>query len=125
MLQILWALPPRTKRIFELSFLEARNLGHNYVGTEHILLGLLQEGEGVAIVVLNKLGGVNIEKLRQNILEMLSDNQSKSTSSQDGVGKATPPNLDKYSRDLTQLAIDGKIDPVIGRTKEIERVIKY
>ncbi len=124
MLQILWALPPRTKRIFELSFLEARNLGHNYVGTEHILLGLLQEGEGVAIVVLNKLGGVNIEKLRQNILEMLSDNQSKSTSSQDGVGKATPPNLDKYSRDLTQLAIDGKIDPVIGRTKEIERVIQ-
>ena len=113
---------PRTKRIFELSFLEARNLGHNYVGTEHILLGLLQEGEGVAIVVLNKLG-VNIEKLRQNILEMLSDNQSKSTSSQDGVGKATP-NLDKYSRDLTQLAIDGKIDPVIGRTKEIERVIQ-
>lgn len=113
---------PRTKRIFELSFLEARNLGHNYVGTEHILLGLLEEGEGVAIVVLNKLG-VDIQKLEQNILDMLIDNQSKSSPSQDGVGKATP-NLDKYSRDLTQLSIDGKIDPVIGRTKEIERVIQ-
>ncbi|MCF6461428.1 ATP-dependent Clp protease ATP-binding subunit ClpC [Clostridium sp. Cult3] len=113
---------PRTKRIFELSFLEARNLGHNYVGTEHILLGLLEEGEGVAIVVLKKLGA-DIDKLEQNILEMLSDNQSKSAPSQDGGSNATP-NLDKYSRDLTQLSIDGKIDPVIGRTKEIERVIQ-
>ena len=113
---------PRTKRIFELSFLEARNLGHNYVGTEHILLGLLEEREGVAIVVLKKLG-VDIDRLEQNILEMLSDNQSKSAPSQDGGSNATP-NLDKYSRDLTQLSIDGKIDPVIGRTKEIERVIQ-
>ncbi len=113
---------PRTKRIFELSFLEARNLGHNYVGTEHILLGLLEEGEGVAIVVLKKLG-VDIQKLEENILNMLSDNQSKATSSQEG-GSNTTPNLDKYGRDLTGLAIDGKIDPVIGRAKEIERVIQ-
>lgn len=113
---------PRTKRIFELSFLEARNLGHNYVGTEHILLGLLEEGEGVAIVVLRKLG-IDTTKLRENILNMLSDTQSKSSPSGDGGAKATP-NLDKFSRDLTQLSIDGKIDPVIGRSKEIERVIQ-
>ena len=67
---------PRTKRIFELSFLEARNLGHNYVGTEHILLGLLDESEGVAISVLKKLG-VDIPKLKQTVLSMLADNQSK------------------------------------------------
>ena len=113
---------PRTKRIFELSFLEARNLGHNYVGTEHILLGLLEEAEGVAVIVLKKLG-VDVQKLEENILNMLSDNQYKGTSVQDG-GNKTTPNLDKYSRDLTQAAIDGKIDPVIGRTKEIERVIQ-
>ena len=113
---------PRTKRIFELSFLQARNLGHNYVGTEHILLGLLEEGEGVAVVVLKKLG-INIESLKKNILNMLSDNQSKTSSSTGGMGKVTP-NLDKYGRDLTKLSIDGKIDPVIGRTKEIERVIQ-
>ena len=113
---------PRTKRIFELSFLGARNLGHNYVGTEHILLGLLEEGEGVAVVILKKLG-VDTESLKNNILNMLSDNQSKTVSSQGGAGSATP-NLDKYGRDLTKLSIDGKIDPVIGRTKEIERVIQ-
>ncbi len=113
---------PRTKRLFELSFLEARNLGHNYVGTEHILLGLLEESEGVAVLVLNKLG-VDIQKLEENILDMLSDNQYKGNSSQE-AGKKGTPNLDKYSRDLTQAAIDGKVDPVIGRTKEIERVIQ-
>ncbi len=113
---------PRTKRLFELSFLEARNLGHNYVGTEHILLGLLEESEGVAVLVLKKLG-VDIQKLEENILDMLADNQYKSNPAQEGGGKATP-NLDKYSVDLTQAAIDGKIDPVIGRTNEIERVIQ-
>ena len=113
---------PRTKRLFELSFLEARNLGHNYVGTEHILLGLLEESEGVAVLVLKKLG-VDIQKLEENILDMLADNQYKGTSTQEGGSKATP-NLDKYSIDLTKAAIDGKIDPVIGRAKEIERVIQ-
>ena len=113
---------PRTKRVFELSFLEARKLGHNYVGTEHILLGLIGEGEGVAIIVLRKLG-VDPEKLKENILSRLSDNPSKATSSVNEGGKDTP-NLDKYSTDLTQLAVDGKVDPVIGRAKEIERVIQ-
>ena len=113
---------PRTKRIFELSFLEARNLGHNYVGTEHILLGLLEEAEGVAVIVLKKLG-VDVKKLEENILDMLADNQYKGSFSQEGGSGATP-NLDKYSIDLTQEVIDGKIDPVIGRSKEIERVIQ-
>lgn len=113
---------PRTKRIFELSFLEARNLNHNYVGTEHILLGLLEEGEGVAIVVLKKLG-VDIEKLKEGIINMLSDNTTKSAQSPEGGSNATP-NLDKYGIDLSQLSIDGKIDPVIGRSKEIERIIQ-
>ena len=113
---------PRTKRIFELSFLEARNLGHNYVGTEHILLGLLEESEGVAVAILRKLG-VDTLKLRQDILSVLSDGANKSTSSPEG-GKGNTPNLDKYGRDLTKLSIDGKIDPVIGRSKEIERVIQ-
>lgn len=113
---------PRTKRIFELSFLQARNLGHNYVGTEHILLGLLEENEGVALAVLNNLG-VDISRLRENILKILTDHQSKQTFTQKSRGGSTP-NLDKYGRDLTKLAVDGKIDPVIGRKKEIERVIQ-
>ena len=113
---------PRTKRIFELSFLQARNLGHNYIGTEHILLGLLEENEGVALAVLNNLG-VDISRLRENILKILTDHQSKQTFTQKSRGGSTP-NLDKYGRDLTKLAVDGKIDPVIGRKKEIERVIQ-
>ncbi|NLY77216.1 MAG: ATP-dependent Clp protease ATP-binding subunit [Tissierellia bacterium] len=113
---------PRTKRIFELSFLQARNLGHNYVGTEHILLGLLEENEGVAIAVLRNLG-VDIRMVQENIIKMLTDSQSKQAFAQKG-GKSNTPNLDKYGRDLTKLARDGKIDPVIGRKKEIERVIQ-
>jgi len=114
---------PRTKRIFELSFLQARNLGHNYVGTEHILLGLLEENEGVAIAVLINLG-VDILKLKENIIRILTDHQSKQAFNQrSGKGGATP-NLDRYGRDLTKLASEGKIDPVIGRKKEIERVIQ-
>lgn len=111
---------PRTKRIFELSFLEARNLGHNYIGTEHILLGLVGEGEGVAVAVLKSMG-VDIEKLKKDIVDML--NESNSKTGKVGGGTNTP-NLDKYSRDLTELAKEGKIDPVIGRSKEIERVIQ-
>jgi len=111
---------PRTKKVFELSFLEARNLGNNYIGTEHILLGLIGEGEGVAIAVLRNLG-VDIERLKSNVIEMLKENYSKSSQ---GETEGTTPNLDKYSRDLNVLAKEGKIDPVIGRTKEIERVIQ-
>ncbi|QAT62705.1 MULTISPECIES: ATP-dependent Clp protease ATP-binding subunit [Tissierellales] len=113
---------PRTKRVFELGFLEARNLGNNYIGTEHILLGLLEEGEGVAVVVLRSLG-VDVEKLREDVIEMLTENNMKASQG-DGRSRSSTPNLDKYSSDLNKLAKDGKIDPVIGRTKEIERVIQ-
>lgn len=113
---------PRTKRIFELSFVQARKLGHNYIGTEHILLGLLDENEGVAIVILKKLG-VDIAKLKDSLLKMLAESQSKQSPFQQR-GEGSTPNLDKYGRDLTKLANDGKIDPVIGRSKEIERVIQ-
>ena len=113
---------PRTKKVLELSIAEARNLNHNYVGTEHLLLGLIKEGEGVAARILHELG-INIEKARQEVYNMLN-------SSPPNVGKAKgkeqsdTPTLDQYGRELTQLAKDGKIDPVIGRDKEIERVIQ-
>lgn len=113
---------PRTKRIFELGFVEARNLGHNYVGTEHLLLGLLAEGEGVAIVVLKKLG-VNIEELKKLVISMITDSNSKNQQKKEVTSKNTP-NLSKYSIDLNKSALAGKIDPIIGRTKEIERVIQ-
>jgi len=112
---------PRTKRVFELSFLAARNLGHNYVGTEHLLLGLLQEGEGVAAAVLNRLE-IDPEKLSEKIKKMITESSKTPSNGQTG-GKGTP-NLDKYSTDLNKLSEEGKIDPVIGRQKEIERVIQ-
>ena len=113
---------PRTKRIFELGFIEARDLGHNYVGTEHLLLGLLEEGEGVAIVVLKKLG-VDIEKLGELVLSMITDTGAKQNQNVEVSNKNTP-NLSKYSIDLNKMAQAGEIDPVIGRMKEIERVIQ-
>ena len=113
---------PRTKRIFELSFLEARNLGHNYVGTEHLLLGLLAEGEGVASAVLKRLG-VDENKLSDMVIDMITDSSSKSNQNSESERQGTP-NLEKYSIDLNKLAREGGIDPVIGRTKEIERVIQ-
>ena len=113
---------PRTKRIFELGFVEARNLGHNYVGTEHLLLGLLEEGEGVAIVVLKKLG-VDIDKLTEMILSMITDANQKGGQNTESSNPNTP-NLAKYSIDLNKMAQAGEIDPVIGRAKEIERVIQ-
>ncbi|NLV89377.1 MAG: ATP-dependent Clp protease ATP-binding subunit [Tissierellia bacterium] len=113
---------PRTKRIFELSFVQARNLGHNYVGTEHLLLGVLSEGEGVAIVVLKRLG-VDTKKLADSVLSMISDSSNKQGQNMEGQNIDTP-NLDKYSTDLNKMAESGEIDPVIGRTKEIERVIQ-
>lgn len=113
---------PRTKSVFELSLLEARKLGHNYIGTEHILLGLLEEGEGVAIAILRSFG-IDIERLKISIIQMLTEGFAKSGQSEMGELRETP-NLDKYSRDLNKLARDGKIDPVIGRAKEIERVIQ-
>lgn len=112
---------PRTKRVFELSFIEARDLGHNYIGTEHLLLGLIRESEGVAAVILKGIG-MDFEKVKEEVVNMLNNNrqtQSSSTSK-----KADTPTLDKFGRDLTVLASEGKLDPVIGREKEIERVIQ-
>lgn len=114
-------LTPRTKRVLELSVLEARRMNHNYVGTEHLLLGLIREGEGVAAKVLRDLN-VDLGKAREEIIKTLS-------SGGPGQGEAAQndvqtPTLDQYGRDLTRMARDGKLDPVIGRTKEIERVIQ-
>ncbi len=116
---------PRTKRVFELSFMEAKDLGHNYVGTEHILLGLIKESEGVAATLLKNLG-VDLEKAREEVVNMLNSNFNNKSSSVSGFGKANSntPTLDKYGRDLTKQAGEGKIDPVIGRGKEIQRVIQ-
>ncbi|MFD2657914.1 ATP-dependent protease ATP-binding subunit ClpC [Gracilibacillus thailandensis] len=116
---------PRAKKVIELSMDEARKLGHSYVGTEHILLGLIREGEGVAARVLNNLG-VSLNKARQQVLQLLGS--SESGSSQNGrnssSNSASTPTLDSLARDLTSIAKEGNIDPVIGREKEIERVIQ-
>ncbi|MEQ6376588.1 ATP-dependent protease ATP-binding subunit ClpC [Bacillaceae bacterium S4-13-58] len=117
---------PRAKKVIELSMDEARKLGHSYVGTEHILLGLIREGEGVAARVLNNLG-VSLNKARQQVLQLLGSNESSSNSNGAGARQATnanTPTLDSLARDLTAIAKEGNIDPVVGRSKEIERVIQ-
>ncbi|MBE3597176.1 MAG: ATP-dependent Clp protease ATP-binding subunit [Hydrogenibacillus sp.] len=114
---------PRAKKVIELSFDEARKLGHTYVGTEHILLGLIREGEGVAARVLNNLG-VSLNKARQQVLQLLGNSEILSASPQGGGKSASTPTLDNLARDLTALAKDGALDPVVGREKEIERVIQ-
>lgn len=116
------AYTPRAKKVIELSMDEARKLGHTYVGTEHILLGLIREGEGVAARVLNNLG-VSLNKARQQVLQLLGNNESISTHQGNGA-HANTPTLDGLARDLTATARDGKLDPVIGRSKEIDRVIQ-
>lgn len=115
---------PRAKKVIELSMDEARKLGHSYVGTEHILLGLIREGEGVAARVLNNLG-VSLNKARQQVLQLLGSNET-SSSSQSGGGatNVNTPTLDSLARDLTAMAKEEGLDPVIGRSKEIERVIQ-
>lgn len=116
------AYTPRAKKVIELSMDEARKLGHTYVGTEHILLGLIREGEGVAARVLNNLG-VSLNKARQQVLQLLGS--SEVVSSQHGnPSNANTPTLDGLARDLTAYAKEGHLDPVIGRSKEIERVIQ-
>ena len=112
---------PRTKRVMELSFYEARNLGHNYVGTEHLLLALVREGEGVAARIL-KDANIDFEKIRGQIMQMVQEEGSESQSTP--RGKSNTPNLDQFGTDLTELAREGKLDPVIGRDKEIERVVQ-
>jgi ATP-dependent Clp protease ATP-binding subunit ClpC len=116
------AYTPRAKKVIELSMDEARKLGHTYVGTEHILLGLIREGEGVAARVLNNLG-VSLNKARQQVLQLLGSSESVSTTHANTVNVNTPT-LDGLARDLTAYAKEGHLDPVIGRSKEIERVIQ-
>jgi len=113
---------PRAKKVIELSMDEARKLGHSYVGTEHILLGLIREGEGVAARVLNNLG-VSLNKARQQVLQLLGSNESGSHQGSSSVN-ANTPTLDGLARDLTAIAREGSLDPVIGRSKEIQRVIE-
>lgn len=113
---------PRAKKVIELSMDEARKLGHSYVGTEHLLLGLIREGEGVAARVLNNLG-ISLSKARQQVLQLLGNSETTANASQAGSGVATPT-LDGLARDLTQQARETRLDPVIGRAKEIQRVIE-
>ena len=126
---------PRAKKVLELSLREALQLGHNYIGTEHILLGLLREGEGVATQVLVKLGA-DLGKVRQQVIQLLSGYQGPGTKGE-AAGSAAAPGtkdepgekggsqvLDQFGRNLTQLAREKKLDPVIGRTRELERVMQ-
>ncbi|OAB59880.1 ATP-dependent Clp protease ATP-binding subunit ClpC [Phormidium willei BDU 130791] len=112
---------PRAKRVLELSLEEARQLGHNYIGTEHLLLGLIREGEGVAARVLENLG-VDLSKVRTQVIRMLGETAEVAAGSSGGRTKT--PTLDEFGSNLTQLAGEGKLDPVVGRQKEIERVIQ-
>jgi ATP-dependent Clp protease ATP-binding subunit ClpC len=116
------AYTPRAKKVIELSMDEARKLGHTYVGTEHILLGLIREGEGVAARVLNNLG-VSLNKARQQVLQLLGSSEAVS-SNHASPSQVNTPTLDGLARDLTAYAKEGNLDPVIGRSKEIERVIQ-
>src|SRR5689334_19797978 len=133
---VLGKLPhtPRAKKVIEYSVEEARNLNHNYVGTEHLLLGLLREQEGVAAQVLMNLG-LKLEDVREEVLNLLGHNMPESsegpseggnggTRERPAKGKSKTPALDSFGRDLTELARQGKLDPVIGRANEIERVIQ-
>ncbi|CAB4368131.1 MAG: AAA domain-containing protein [Actinobacteria bacterium] len=126
---------PRAKKVLELSLREALQLGHNYIGTEHILLGLLREGEGVATQVLVKLGA-DLGKVRQQVIQLLSGYQGPGAKGEPAGSAAAPGNkeepgekggsqiLDQFGRNLTQLAREKKLDPVIGRTRELERVMQ-
>jgi ATP-dependent Clp protease ATP-binding subunit ClpC len=113
---------PRAKRVLELSLEEARQLGHNYIGTEHLLLGLIREGEGVAARVLENLG-VDLSKVRTQVIRMLGETAEVSPGG-GSSGRTKTPTLDEFGSNLTQMATDNKLDPVVGRAKEIERVIQ-
>ncbi|MFB9377473.1 ATP-dependent Clp protease ATP-binding subunit [Kineococcus gynurae] len=117
---------PRAKKVLELSLREALQLGHNYIGTEHILLGLIREGEGVAAQVLVKLGA-DLNRVRQQVIQLLSGYQGKEPATAGGPQEGTPSGslvLDQFGRNLTQAAREGKLDPVIGRDPQIERVMQ-
>jgi ATP-dependent Clp protease ATP-binding subunit ClpC len=117
---------PRAKKVLELSLREALQLGHNYIGTEHILLGLIREGEGVAAQVLVKLGA-DLNRVRQQVIQLLHGYSGKEAAASGGPSESAPSTslvLDQFGRNLTQSAREGKLDPVIGREKEIERVMQ-
>ncbi|HEX2041581.1 MAG TPA: ATP-dependent Clp protease ATP-binding subunit, partial [Acidimicrobiales bacterium] len=118
---------PRAKKVLELSLREALQLGHNYIGTEHILLGLIREGEGVAAQVLVKLGA-DLSRVRQQVIQLLSGYAGKDPATSGGPSGESAPTgslvLDQFGRNLTQLAREKKLDPVIGREREIERVMQ-
>ena len=117
---------PRAKKVLELSLREALQLGHNYIGTEHILLGLIREGEGVAAQVLVKLGA-DLNRVRQQVIQLLSGYTGKEPMTSGAPSEGTPSTslvLDQFGRNLTVAAREGKLDPVIGRTTEIERVMQ-
>ncbi len=113
---------PRAKRVLELSWDEARQLGHNYIGTEHLLLGLVREGEGVAARVLENLG-VDLTKVRSNVIRMLGETRGSAAAAA-SPGRSKTPTLDEFATNLTQAAQELRLDPVVGREKEIERVIQ-
>jgi ATP-dependent Clp protease ATP-binding subunit ClpC len=118
---------PRAKRVLELSWDEARQLGHNYIGTEHLLLGLIREGEGVAARVLENLG-VDLTKVRSHVIRLLGESGAATTGSGSGsstsTGRSKTPTLDEFGVNMTQAAQENRLDPVVGREKEIERVIQ-
>jgi ATP-dependent Clp protease ATP-binding subunit ClpC len=116
---------PRAKRVLELSWDEARQLGHNYIGTEHLLLGLIREGEGVAARVLENLG-VDLSKVRSHVIRLLGESGAATAgaTASTGTGRSKTPTLDEFGVNLTQAAQEGRLDPVVGREKEIERVIQ-
>ena len=117
---------PRAKKVLELSLREALQLGHSYIGTEHILLGLIREGEGVAAQVLTKLGA-DLNRVRQQVIQLISGYQGKEPVTAGVPNEGVPAGsavLDQFGRNLTQAAREGKLDPVIGRSKEIERVMQ-
>src|ERR1700729_246537 len=117
---------PRAKKVLELSLREALQLGHNYIGTEHILLGLIREGDGVAAQVLVKLGA-DLNRVRQQVIQLLHGYQGKEPAASGTAAESAPSTslvLDQFGRNLTQGAREGKLDPVIGREKEIERVMQ-
>jgi len=115
---------PRAKRVLELSLEEARQLGHNYIGTEHLLMGLVREGEGVAARVLENLS-VNVSSIRTEVIQMLGDNAEVNVNANGNMQtRSKTPTLEEFGSNLTELAIEGVLDPVVGRQKEIERVIQ-
>ena len=117
---------PRAKKVIEYAIEEARNLNHNYVGTEHLLLGLLREHDGVAAQVLMNLS-LKLEEVREEVLNLLGagvETEEPAQEKQGQKGKSKTPALDSFGRDLTELAREGQLDPVIGRKNEIERVIQ-